>query len=108
MSTDPDTREDTVPGAGRPVVLEPMPKGWWLVIGGTVLAALAPLFGFLIGTMIGVGDGEGIDPIQGWLLAGFLLGAVGVAMALMGGYTIMERRRREGEPPVEVDVPGAT
>lgn len=103
MTTDPelhDSERDL--GAGRPVVLEPMPSGWWLVIGGTVLAALAPLFGFLIGSMIGEGDGDGMDPIQLWLLLGFLLGGVGVAMALMGVYTILDRRRAEEAPTDEV------
>lgn len=99
MTTDPELHESTPDlRAGRPVVLEPMPPGWWLVICGTVLAALGPLFGFLIGSMIGEGDGDGMDPIQLWLLLGFLAGAVGVAMALMGGYTIIDRRRGEDGP----------
>lgn len=99
MTTDPELHQSTPDlGAGRPVVLQPMPPGWWLVIGGTVLAALGPLFGFLIGSMIGEGDGDGMDPIQLWLLLGFLAGAVGVAMALMGGYTILDRRRGEDGP----------
>ncbi|WP_296606461.1 hypothetical protein, partial [Nocardioides sp.] len=99
MTSDPELHESTPDlRAGRPVVLEPMPPGWWLVIGGTVLAALGPLFGFLIGSMIGEGDGDGMDPIQLWLLLGFLAGAVGVAMALMGGYTIIDRRRGEDGP----------
>ncbi|HET6667314.1 MAG TPA: hypothetical protein VFG98_08555 [Intrasporangium sp.] len=103
MSTDPDPRDDVgQPSSGRPVVLEPMPPGWWMVVGGTVLAALAPLFGFLVGSMVGEGDGEGLDPIQAWLLVGFLVGGVGVAMALMGGYTIFDRRRASGKPePVQ-------
>jgi hypothetical protein len=101
MTTDPDTRDHLQPTPGRRVVLEPMPPGWWMVIGGTVLAALAPLFGFLIGSMVGEGDGEGLDPIQVWLLVGFLVGGVGVAVALMGGYTILDRRRHAGEREAE-------
>lgn len=98
MTTDPDNGDDIASAsAGRPVVLEPMPAGWWLVIGGVVLAALGPLFGFLVGAMIGEGDGKGLDPIQIWLLVGFLLGGVGVVMALIGGYTIVERRRSEDQ-----------
>jgi hypothetical protein len=108
MSTEADAARDDAwqHHAGRPVVLEPMPPGWWMVIDGTVLAALAPLFGFLVGSMIGEGDGKGMDPIQVWLLVGFLGGGVGVAMALIGAYTIFDRRRAAGEgdpgeaPPV--------
>ena len=97
MTSEPEPHATDL-GAGRPVVLVPMPPGWWMVIGGTVLAALGPLFGFLIGSMVGEGDGEGMDPIQLWLLLGFLAGGVGVAAALMGAYTIVDRRR-EGEGP---------
>ena len=94
MSPDHDRRHAAVdPSAGRPIVLEPMPPGWWMVIGGVVLAALAPLFGLLLGSMIGEGDGTGLDPIQLWLLVGFLVGAVGIALALMGVYTIIDGRR---------------
>ena len=41
------------PGTGRPVVLEPTPPGLWGVLLGVGLAALAPLFGFLIGGVLG-------------------------------------------------------
>lgn len=106
MTTDPDTRAE-LSNTGRPIVLEPLPPGWWPVIGGTVLAALGPLFGFLVGSMIGQGDGEGLSPLLLSLLGGFLLGAVGIAAALWGVYTILDRRRREGEPPAEAEGPGA-
>ena len=111
MTLDPDSNA-TAPdlAGGRQVVLEPMPPGWWMVIGGTVLAALAPLFGFLVGSMIGEGDGDGMDPIQLWLLLGFLVGAAGVALALMGGYTILDRRREEsaaGRAPERATIPGS-
>lgn len=107
MSTDRKSHASAPdPAAGRQVVLEPMPSGWWPVIGGTVLAALGPLFGFLVGSMIGEGDGKGMDPIQLWLLLGFLVGAVGVAVALMGAYTVLDRRRTEEAPvPAAADTP---
>lgn len=79
--------------SGRRVVLEPLPRGWWPVIGGTLLAALGPLFGFLVGSMIGPGDGEGLSPLLLSLLGGFLVGGVGVLAALWGIYTIVDHHR---------------
>jgi hypothetical protein len=93
MTTDPETRADTSPRAGRPIVLEPLPAGWWRVIGGTVLAALGPLFGFLVGSMVGIGDGS--DPLLAWLLVGFLVGGVGIALALLGARTVYRNRAVE-------------
>lgn len=109
MTIDPESPASAPDlAAGRQIVLEPMPPGWWMVISGTVLAALGPLFGFLVGSMIGEGDGKGMDPIQLWLLLGFLVGAVGVAVALMGGYTIVDRRRtEEAAAPATTDTPGS-
>lgn len=92
MSSEPEAPTNS----GRPVVLHPMPPGWWPVIGGVLLAALGPLFGFLVGSMIGQGDGEGLSPLLVSLLVGFLAGAVGVAAALWGLYTIIDERRTEG------------
>jgi hypothetical protein len=105
MTSDPEPRGGTAtPTAGRPIVLEPMPPGWWLVIGGVVLAALAPLFGFLVGSMIGEGDGDGLSPIYLFLLLGFLVGGVGILVALWGAYTIIDRRREAGRTAIDLDV----
>ena len=43
---------DQAPGPGRPVVLIPAPPGLWWVLLGALVAVLAPLFGFLIGTIL--------------------------------------------------------
>jgi len=64
------------PGTGRPVVLEPTPPGLWGVLLGVGLAALAPLFGFLIGGVLGRGDpAEGsFDPLALSLFIGIVVG----------------------------------
>lgn len=121
--TDPDTHgpdshgpdihgRDTHDGAmattaGRPVTLEPLPPGWWPLIGGGILAALGPLFGFLVGSMIGRGDGEGLSPLYIWMLVGLLIGGVGALMALMGGHTIYDRSREARESPDDPDDPAS-
>lgn len=84
MSTDESTAPTPV-DAGRPVNLTPVPPGLWLVIGGGVVAALGPLFGFLIGSMMG-SDTEvaDLEPIYFFLFLGLLVGALGVGMIILG------------------------
>jgi hypothetical protein len=90
MSTDPDSSPTN---AGRPVILTPVPPGLWLVIGGGVVAALGPLFGFLIGSMMGsdtqVAD---LEPIYLFLFLGLLLGGVGIAMIILGARKLYRSR----------------
>ena len=43
---------------GRPVRLVPTPRGFWMTLLGVVVAILAPLFGFLIGSASGMPDGD--------------------------------------------------
>jgi len=94
MSSESETPTVTAPGTGRPVVLTPMPPGWWGVIGGGIIAALGPLFGFLIGSMIGPGsvDDDGLSPLYLWLFIGFVVGGLGIGLALLGARTIYRGR----------------
>lgn len=90
MTSDPDPTRTQPPSqpdgkAGRPVVLTPVPPGLWLVIGGGVVAALGPLFGFLIGTIMGSGtEVADLEPIYLFLFLGLLVGALGVGMIILG------------------------
>jgi hypothetical protein len=79
------------------VILTPVPPGLWLIIGGAVVAALGPLFGFLVGSMMG-SDTEtaGLDPIYLMLFLGILVGGLGVASMLLGARTML--RQREAPP----------
>jgi hypothetical protein len=76
------------------VILTPTPPGLWLVIGGAVVAALGPLFGFLVGTMMGT-DSEigGLSPIYLLLFLGILVGGLGVGAMLLGGRTMLRHRK---------------
>jgi hypothetical protein len=71
---------------GRPIRLVPTPPGFWPLLLGVCAAALAPLFGFLIGSGTGSTDPDALmHPLYWGLLMGILLGGVGVLVALLGG-----------------------
>ena len=75
--------------AGRPVRLVPVAPGFWPVTLGVSLAAIAPLFGFLIGVMTKAPEGEVLlSPIYLGLLVGVLIGGAGVALAVLGGIRL--------------------
>ncbi|MFD1505985.1 hypothetical protein ACFSBG_09920 [Georgenia yuyongxinii] len=64
------------------------------VVLGAVLAVLAPLFGFLGGTMAGAPtDTAAVDPIYLWLWAGLVLGGVGAVVAFVGGLRLLRANR---------------
>ena len=91
MTTAP---EPTTFTAGRQVTLTPVPPGTWLIIGGGVVAAFGPLFGFLIGSMLGSTTDTGdLSPIYLFLFAGIALGGLGVAAALLGALRVIRDRR---------------
>ena len=80
-----DERRD-LPEPGRPVVLEPTPRGMWRMLLGVALAVLAPLFGFLVGSIFGAGTiGDSIDPMFLSLFTGIVIGGIGVLLAISGG-----------------------
>lgn len=79
---------DDSPAPGRPVVLEPAPKGLWWVLLGASVASLAPLFGFLVGVMVGPTYEAPLPPIYGGLLFGFIIGGIGLLAAAYGGRTL--------------------
>lgn len=92
---------DAVPAPGRPVRLVPVAPGFWMVAIGVVIAALAPLFGFLVGVMSGrpVGETAAISPLYWGLFSGVVIGGLGVVLALAGGYRLIRHRaaaRQEG------------
>ncbi|GEO93371.1 MULTISPECIES: hypothetical protein [Kocuria] len=54
------------------------------ILGGSAMV-LAPLFGFLGGTMTGVGSNTGgPDPLAVWLLGGMIVGGIGGIITILG------------------------
>jgi len=91
MTADP---EATAPSAGRQVTLTPVPPGIWLIIGGGLVAALGPMFGFLIGSVIGSTTDKGdLSPIYLFLFGGIIIGGLGVGAVLLGARRVIRSRR---------------
>lgn len=88
--------QDTAPApAGRPVRLVSTPPGFWTLVLGTSLAVLAPMFGFLAGTMTGSPDpSAAMTPLYWGLLLGFLLGGLGTIVAVLGLWRLWTHHRR--------------
>lgn len=79
---------------GRPVRLEPTPVGFWRLVLGLTLTTLAPLFGFLYGSVRGNQPDALIQPMYLGLFIGFVLGGVGLAIAIFGGWKLWKASRR--------------
>ena len=98
-STAPDSAAVDEFGAaepGRPVILEPTPPGMWRALLGMAVAVLAPLLGFLVGGILGVGTvGDSIDPMVLSLFIGIIIGGVGLLVALSGGARLWTHFHRE-------------
>jgi len=91
MTTDPELAADS---AGRQVTLTPVPPGIWLIIGGGLVAALGPMFGFLIGSVIGSTTEKGdLSPIYLCLFGGIAVGGLGVGAVLLGAQRVLRERR---------------
>ncbi|MFC4062847.1 hypothetical protein ACFOWE_31535 [Planomonospora corallina] len=74
-------------------------RGLRMMILGAILAVLAPLAGFLGGSMAGhPRGGAGLSPLFLWMFAGLIAGAIGAAIAVAGGLR-WARARHERESP---------
>ena len=96
MTTDPDLTDPELnaSSAGRQVKLTPVPPGIWLIIGGGLLAALGPMFGFLIGSVMGsTTDKDDLSPIYLFLFGGIAVGGLGVGAVLLGAQRVLKERR---------------
>lgn len=81
-----DTRSGSVDPADHPTSHPDPGRGVRSVILGSLLAVLAPLFGFLGGSMAGTARSlDELDLLVVWLVVGLAIGAIGVAIAIRGG-----------------------
>ena len=88
-----NTDLDPVPEKGRPIQLTPVGPGVWLVLLGGGVTFLGPLFGFLIGTILGTeGETLGMSPIFLFLFLGFLVAGAGLGTAMLGVRRILRSR----------------
>ncbi|BBY44137.1 hypothetical protein [Mycolicibacterium celeriflavum] len=99
-STEPDRATVDEPGGpaepGRPVVLESNPPGLWRALLGLAVGVLAPLFGFLVGSIFGAGaTGDSVDPMFLSLFAGIVIGGIGLLVALSGGARLWRHFHRQ-------------
>lgn len=88
---------DDIPPPGRPVELTPAPTGlWWVILGGCV-AVLAPMFGFLVGTILTDNriDHGAFTPLYLGLFLGFVVGGLGVLAVLYGGMRLYRGHREK-------------
>lgn len=84
---------------GQNIVLEPMPPGLWTILLGAGLAVLGPAAGFLIGSILGVGDDQSVvNPVYVSLVIGLVLGGIGGLIALLGTLRFIRRRARRSPP----------
>ena len=89
-----EAENTTTPSDGRQITLTPVPPGIWLIIGGSVVAGLGPLFGFLIGSILGSDTDTGdLSPIYLFLFAGIVVGGMGVGAVLLGARRVLRERR---------------
>lgn len=92
-TTDSDNRV-TVPARGRPVRLVPTAPGFWMAVLGVCVAALAPLFGFLIGSMVSSPDEDvWLQPIYWGLFIGIVVGGLALLVAVFGGWRLWKYSR---------------
>ncbi len=93
-----DTGSGAGPGVSRSVRLEPTVPGFWPLTLGVCIAALAPLFGFLAGVMMGrPADDARFGPLYWGLFIGIVLGGLGVVLAVLGGVRL-RRHLRDAAP----------
>lgn len=78
-------------------------RGVQMMVLGTVIAVLAPLGGFLGGSMVGparqVGD---LDAMFVWMFVGLLIGSVGAVLVLLGLVRWNRAARLEDAPGTTV------
>lgn len=85
---------------GRQVRLVPLAPGFWAVLLGCGAMVLGPLFGFLVGTVVGINrETLGMNPIFFFLFIGFMVAGLGLGVVLLGVRRIMRDRSQAALTP---------
>ncbi len=70
-------------------------RGLWAMIFGGIVALLAPLAGFLGGSVVGSSAGESLDSMALWLVGGLAVGAVGGFVVCLGALRWFKDQRSQ-------------
>lgn len=106
-ATDPDldaevvevVDDDAPPPPGRPVRLVPTPSGFWRLVGGVIVAMLAPFFGILIGSTLGSSQVDSrMDPLYWGFMIGCVIGGLALVVAGFGARELWRNARTEEAP----------
>lgn len=90
--------DDTPAPPGRPVRLVPTPPGFWSVLGGAIVAVLAPFFGILIGSTLGSPEAsDRMDPLFWGFAIGCMVGALGMVAVGLGARRLWRRARARAQ-----------
>jgi hypothetical protein len=85
---------DPAPEQGRQIRLTPVAPGFWPILLGSGVMVLGPLFGFLIGTILGPDEQAlGMSAIFLFLFLGFLVAGVGLGIAILGVRRLLRSRK---------------
>lgn len=84
------TEHDHLDAEGRQIRLVPLDPGVWTVLLGAGAMVLGPLFGFLVGTMLGIDRTTwGMSPIFFFLFLGFMVAGLGLGVVMFGVRRIL-------------------
>lgn len=90
----PDTQHVILPG--RDIELVPSPPGSHVLMLGLCLAALGPLGGFLVGSMIGADSTSAVSPLFLSLFIGIVIGGIGLVIMTLGGMRLYRHFKGRG------------
>ncbi len=68
-------------------------SGLRMLVLGALVMVLAPLAGFLAGSIVGDSQAHRIDPLAVWLFGGLVVGGAGGIVAFLGGLRWLRANR---------------
>lgn len=68
-------------------------RGLRMLVLGALVTVLAPLAGFLGGSIVGESQDHRIDPLAIWLFGGLVVGGIGAVIAFVGGLRWVQANR---------------